>query len=188
MVWTLNFYLIEMTSRYVTECNLITNTIIAANNVLKRTTNVILYSCIVHGLERIVLTNTMTQFCHDKVERLALDLVKMENEQFSLLALKLLATCMYMGTVYICVCDFVYKLSSISGTIFEPKNNRPTKLPHNRLNRTAGEHRAIQRHHTRRARRYCPVDGENRDPIQSHQIGDTAGGRSVWQHFGAAHP
>lgn len=97
LVWTLNFYLIETTSRYVTDCNLIPNTIIAANHIVKKTTNVTLYSCIIHGLERIVITRTMTKFCHEKVERLALDLVKMENEQFSLLALKLLATCMYMG-------------------------------------------------------------------------------------------
>lgn len=85
------------------DCNLIANTIIAANNILKKTSNVILYSCIIHGLERIVITRAMTKFCHDKVERLALDLVKMENEQFSLLALKLLATCMYMGKQHILV-------------------------------------------------------------------------------------
>lgn len=97
LVWTLNFYLIETTSRYVSDCNLIPNTIIAANHIVKKTTNVTLYSCIIHGLERIVIARNMSKFCHDKVERLALDLVKLENEQFSLLALKLLATCMYMG-------------------------------------------------------------------------------------------
>lgn len=79
------------------ECNLIANTIIAANNILKKTTNVTLYACIIHGLERIIITRVMTKFCHDKVDRLALDLVKMENEQLSLLALKLLTTCMYIG-------------------------------------------------------------------------------------------
>lgn len=52
------------------------------------------------GLERVIISKTFTQFFHDKVEQLALDLVKIENEQFSLLALKLLVTCMYIGNYF----------------------------------------------------------------------------------------
>lgn len=48
LVWTLNFYLIETTSKFVPECNLLSNTIISANNILKRTTNLDIYLCILH--------------------------------------------------------------------------------------------------------------------------------------------
>lgn len=95
------------------------NTIISANNVLKRTTSFTLFSCIIYvrkiikidvfelkfnvifkctqGLERVIISNTITKYYHEKIERLALELVKLEYEQFSLLALKLLVTCMYIG-------------------------------------------------------------------------------------------
>lgn len=139
LVWTLNFYLIEMTSTYVPECNLIANTIIAANSVLRKTSSIILFSCIVHGLERVVLTNTMSKFCHDKVERLALDLVKIENEQFSLLALKLLTTCMYMGTS-----QFMCELVNIFQWFLEySENNGATKIINNRFNWTTGKYRTM---------------------------------------------
>lgn len=49
------------------------------------------------GLERVIISKTITKYFHEKIERLALDLVKLENEQFSLMALKLLVTCMYIG-------------------------------------------------------------------------------------------
>lgn len=48
LVWTLNFYVIECSSKYIPDCEMVTNTIISANNVLKRTTNLALYSCIIH--------------------------------------------------------------------------------------------------------------------------------------------
>lgn len=37
------------------------------------------------------------KYLREKIEKVALDLVKLENETFSLAALKLLVTCMYMG-------------------------------------------------------------------------------------------
>lgn len=48
LVWTLNFYIIESTSKYIPDCEMVTNTIISANNVLKRTASLALYSCIIH--------------------------------------------------------------------------------------------------------------------------------------------
>lgn len=48
LVWTLNFYLIETTSKFVPDCNLLSNTIISANNILKRTINLEQYLCILH--------------------------------------------------------------------------------------------------------------------------------------------
>ncbi|XP_055525151.1 huntingtin [Wyeomyia smithii] len=95
LVWTLNFYLIENTSRFVSECNLLSNSIISANNILKRTTNLEIYLCILNGLERLVLTGTPNRPLLEKIEKLALDLVKLDNEMFSLAALKLLLSCIY---------------------------------------------------------------------------------------------
>lgn len=48
LVWTLNFYLIETTSKFVPDCNLLSNTIISANNILKNTKNLEQYLCILH--------------------------------------------------------------------------------------------------------------------------------------------
>lgn len=45
----------------------------------------------------MVIINVTPKYLRDKIERVALDLVKLENETFSLAALKLLVTCMYMG-------------------------------------------------------------------------------------------
>ncbi|XP_058840102.1 huntingtin-like [Topomyia yanbarensis] len=95
LVWTLNFYLIENTSRFVPECNLLSNSIISANNILKRTTNLDIYLCILNGLERLILTCTTARPLLEKIEKLALDLVKLDNEMFSVAALKLLLTCIY---------------------------------------------------------------------------------------------
>lgn len=97
LVWTLNFYLIEKTSKFVSDCNLLSNTIISANNILKNTTNLEQYLCILYGLERIVASNIAIKLHREKIEKLALDLVKLENEEFSIPALKLLITCMYVG-------------------------------------------------------------------------------------------
>lgn len=95
LVWTLNFYVIENTSRFVADCSLPSNSIISANNILKRTTNLDIYLCILNGLERLVLTNTLSRQLLEKIEKLALDLVKLDNEIFSLSALKLLLSCIY---------------------------------------------------------------------------------------------
>uniref|UniRef100_A0A182NCJ2 Huntingtin n=1 Tax=Anopheles dirus TaxID=7168 RepID=A0A182NCJ2_9DIPT len=95
LVWTLNFYLIEHTSRFVPDCNLLSNSIISANNILKRTTNLEIYLCILNGLERLVINDRVTRTLHEKIEKLAIDLVKIDNEMFSLSALKLLVTCIY---------------------------------------------------------------------------------------------
>lgn len=48
LVWTLTFYLIEKTSKFVPDCTLLSNLIISGNNILKRTTNLHQYLCIVH--------------------------------------------------------------------------------------------------------------------------------------------
>lgn len=59
LVWTLNFYVIESTSKYIPDCEIVTNTIISANNVLKRTTSLTLFSCIIHvSVHKIPQPNT----------------------------------------------------------------------------------------------------------------------------------
>ncbi|XP_002137040.3 uncharacterized protein htt isoform X1 [Drosophila pseudoobscura] len=148
LVWTLNYSLIEWTSKFVPQCHLLSNTIIAANNFLKTTNNEELYLCVLHGLERIVVNSgipsppatlptpseaigrggvgakggaiaggggapvgagagaaidsgvgvVVTPQMRHKIEKLALELLKMENEKFSIPALKLLLSCMYMGS------------------------------------------------------------------------------------------
>uniref|UniRef100_A0A182M0T8 Huntingtin n=1 Tax=Anopheles culicifacies TaxID=139723 RepID=A0A182M0T8_9DIPT len=98
LVWTLNFYLIEHTSRFVPDCNLLSNSIISANNILKRTANLEIYLCILNGLERLIITDRVSRTLHEKIEKLAIDLVKIDNEMFSLSALKLLVTCIYRSS------------------------------------------------------------------------------------------
>lgn len=44
----------------------------------------------------MVVSTPQKPFC-DKIEKLALELVKVENERFSLPALKLLLSCVYIG-------------------------------------------------------------------------------------------
>lgn len=51
LVWTLNFYLIEITTKFVPDCNLLANSIISANNILKRTAVLEQYLCILHVSE-----------------------------------------------------------------------------------------------------------------------------------------
>lgn len=48
LVWTLNYSLIEWTSKFVPQCHLLSNTIIAASNFLKKTHNEDLYLCVLH--------------------------------------------------------------------------------------------------------------------------------------------
>ncbi|XP_017062532.1 LOW QUALITY PROTEIN: uncharacterized protein LOC108102290 [Drosophila ficusphila] len=138
LVWTLNYSLIEWTSKFVPQCHLLSNTIIAANNFLKTTVDEELYLCVLHGLERLVVSSgvpspgvqptgkdsssagdplagadsgigvgsggtggggvVVTPQMRHKIEKLALELLKMENEKFSIPALKLLLSCMYVGS------------------------------------------------------------------------------------------
>ncbi|XP_054081814.1 uncharacterized protein LOC105217216 isoform X1 [Zeugodacus cucurbitae] len=123
LVWTLNYCLIEWTSKFVPQCHLLSNTVIAAGNFLRKTNNEDVYLCVLHGLERmVVISNTgnggmstsgssgisnpigslgvgiVTPMLRNKIEKLALDLVKLENERFSIPALQLLLSCMYMGS------------------------------------------------------------------------------------------
>lgn len=51
----------------------------------------------VKGLERLIISKTLPDFYYQKIERIALDMVKSENELFSLSALNLLITCIYTG-------------------------------------------------------------------------------------------
>ncbi|XP_050316699.1 uncharacterized protein LOC126750928 isoform X2 [Bactrocera neohumeralis] len=124
LVWTLNYCLIEWTSKFVPQCHLLSNTVIAAGNFLRKTNNEDVYLCVLHGLERmVVISNTgnsgmstssgasaaasatvspavgiVTPMLRNKIEKLALELVKLENERFSIPALQLLLTCMYVGS------------------------------------------------------------------------------------------
>ncbi|KAH8332800.1 hypothetical protein KR074_011076 [Drosophila pseudoananassae] len=125
LVWTLNYSLIEWTSKFEPQCHLLSNTIIAASNFLKATSNEELYLCVLHGLERVVVNSgagapgtgtlptgmgkagappssetgvVVTPQMRHKIEKLALELLKMENEKFSIPALKLLLSCMYVGS------------------------------------------------------------------------------------------
>lgn len=45
----------------------------------------------------MIVVNVTPKYLREKIERVALDLVKLENETFSLAALKLLVSCMYIG-------------------------------------------------------------------------------------------
>ncbi|XP_054734101.1 uncharacterized protein LOC129241666 [Anastrepha obliqua] len=118
LVWTLNYCLIEWTSKFVPQCHLLSNTVIAAGNFLRKTSNEDVYLCVLHGLERIVvISNTgnggtnsgnnpagilglgiVTPLLRNKIEKLALELIKLENERFSIPALQLLLSCMYVGS------------------------------------------------------------------------------------------
>ncbi|KAH8347290.1 hypothetical protein KR059_008274 [Drosophila kikkawai] len=133
LVWTLNYSLIEWTSKFVPQCHLLSNAVIAASNLLKTTADEELYLCVLHGLERMVVNSgvpsrgaqptgreaavagagigvgaaagaeagvgvVVTPQMRHKIEKLALELLKMENEKFSIPALKLLLSCMYVGS------------------------------------------------------------------------------------------
>lgn len=54
LVWTLNYSLIEWTSKFVPHCHLLSNTIIAASNFLKKTHNEDLYLCVLHVSSRYI--------------------------------------------------------------------------------------------------------------------------------------
>lgn len=48
LVWVLNLYLIETTSKFVNDIGSLSNTVISANNILKRTNNIDQYLSILH--------------------------------------------------------------------------------------------------------------------------------------------
>lgn len=99
LVWTLNFYVIETSSKFVVECDLLANTIISANNLAKRTTNHELYYLIIQGVERILISDLKNKTLREKVEKISMDLIKIDNHVYSFGALKLLTTCMYTDSL-----------------------------------------------------------------------------------------
>ncbi|CAG9807296.1 unnamed protein product [Chironomus riparius] len=99
LVWSLNFYVIENTLKFG-DCNeLLIDTIISANNVLKRSNDIDLYFTIINGLERLIIVDTENRLFREKIEKLSIDLIKNENKNFALGGLKLLVTCMYIGSL-----------------------------------------------------------------------------------------
>ncbi|KAG4067967.1 hypothetical protein HA402_010653 [Bradysia odoriphaga] len=98
LVWALNLYLIETTSKFVNDVNILSNTVISANNVLKRTNNIDQYLAILYGLQRLVVCNVDDGDFRDKIEQIALHLFKSGNEAYSIPALKLLITCLYISS------------------------------------------------------------------------------------------
>lgn len=48
LVWTLNFYVIEMTSKFVPDCDLLGDSLVSANNILKRTNDLELFYLILN--------------------------------------------------------------------------------------------------------------------------------------------
>lgn len=98
-MWSLTFYVIETTSKFVPECDLLANSLISANNLVKRTTNYDLYYLILQGLERLVISDLKNKILREKVEKLSMDLIKIDNHLYSFGALKLLMTCMYTDSL-----------------------------------------------------------------------------------------
>lgn len=63
LVWTLNYSLIEWTSKFVPQCHLLSNTIIAASNFLKKTHNEDLYLCVLHVSSRYICPYASGRAC-----------------------------------------------------------------------------------------------------------------------------
>ncbi|XP_065372443.1 uncharacterized protein htt isoform X2 [Calliphora vicina] len=119
LIWTLNYCLMEWTSKLDPQCNLAYHTKLSVTKLLKNSSNEQVYLCCLHGLERmIVLDNKVSssssstgsgvtsnhgadnqnQMLRPCIEKLALELAKLENEKFSIPALKLLLSCIYVGS------------------------------------------------------------------------------------------
>lgn len=102
------------------DCDLLGDSVISANNTLKRTNDFDLYHLILNvsflmkfitlklmindglllqGLERLVIINPSQKMYREKVEKLALDLLKMDNKLYSMGGLKLLISCLYIGSL-----------------------------------------------------------------------------------------
>lgn len=77
--------------------------------------------CANQGLQRLVVLSSgpentfvgVTPPQREKIEKIALELVKSENEEFSLPALQLLVTCMYIGKQSCRMCCYILKLFSL---------------------------------------------------------------------------
>lgn len=115
----MNFFVIETTSRFVSDCDLLGDSVISAYNILKRTADLELFYLIINvslrsveddenrknnfvsqqGLERLVILNPDNKPYREKMEKLSLDLMKMENKLFTIGGLKLLVTCLYIGSL-----------------------------------------------------------------------------------------
>lgn len=115
----MNFFVIETTSRFVSDCDLLGDSVISAYNILKRTADLELFYLIINvslrsveddenrknnfvsqqGLERLVILNPDNKPYREKMEKLSLDLMKMDNKLFTIGGLKLLVTCLYIGSL-----------------------------------------------------------------------------------------
>ncbi|KAL5284302.1 HTT family protein [Megaselia abdita] len=93
LVWTLNFCLIEWTSRFVPDCKLTSASIPTARDILRTTNDERLYLIVLHGYERLIISNIIDP---GHFEKLSMELVKVENKRYAVPALKLLLSCMYM--------------------------------------------------------------------------------------------
>ncbi|KNC31562.1 hypothetical protein FF38_12739 [Lucilia cuprina] len=120
LIWTLNYCLMEWTSKLDPQCNLAYHTKLSVMKLLKNSSNEQVYLCCLHGLERMIVldnkvnSNSSTgssgvttishgadnqnQILRPCIEKLALELAKLENEKFSIPALKLLLSCIYVGS------------------------------------------------------------------------------------------
>uniref|UniRef100_A0A1I8MSE8 Huntingtin-like n=1 Tax=Musca domestica TaxID=7370 RepID=A0A1I8MSE8_MUSDO len=115
LIWTLNFCLMEWTSKLDPHCNVAYHTKMTVSKLLKKTSNEQIYLCILHGLERMIVQDNkvsnvtssggggsggdnQNQMLRPAIEKLALELAKLENEKFSIPALKLLLSCIYVGS------------------------------------------------------------------------------------------
>lgn len=56
LVWTLNFYVIEMTSKFIPDCDLLGDSLISANNILKRTNDLELFH-LISNVSWVCITN-----------------------------------------------------------------------------------------------------------------------------------
>uniref|UniRef100_A0A1B0B3C5 Huntingtin n=1 Tax=Glossina palpalis gambiensis TaxID=67801 RepID=A0A1B0B3C5_9MUSC len=106
LVWTLNYCLMEWLWKLDSQFNTSAQVEMAVSKLLKETSNEQIYVCVLHGLERMIVLNNRNCNSVDgqnqllsSVEKLALELAKVENEKFSIPALKLLVSCIYIGSL-----------------------------------------------------------------------------------------
>ncbi|KAL9892588.1 huntingtin isoform 3-T3 [Glossina fuscipes fuscipes] len=106
LVWTLNYCLMEWLWKLDSQFNTSAQVEMAVSKLLEETSNEQIYVCVLHGLERMIVLNNRNCNSVDgqnqllsSVEKLALELAKVENEKFSIPALKLLVSCIYIGSL-----------------------------------------------------------------------------------------